>query len=417
VAPYLRQVLPAPQWLRTLRRSLRKRALEQRLPGYARELIRSDERGALRADPGAEACIHAGLEWLLLAQRSSSTRDGGVARHFSLVNGWGASYPETSGYIVPTLIREGIAQGDNRLLDSARRVLDWLLSIQFPQGGFQGGMVGEEPRVPVTFNTGQILLGLAAGARHFGDPRYLEAMHRAAAWLAATQDADGCWRRFGTPFAAPGEKVYETHVAWGLFEADRVDPSRGYGEAGARQVSWALGWQHANGWFEKCCLSDPARPLTHTIGYVLRGLLEAHAWRASATILQACERTARALLGCIDSDGRLPARFDQHWHAAAPFVCVTGSAQVAHCWLTLYELTADPEYLSAALRANRFVRRTIPQDGRVEIAGAVPGSYPINGDYGQYQFLNWAVKFMIDASRKELTPGGPAAARSPPRPR
>ena len=94
-------------------------------------------------------------------QRPSA--DGGVARHYCLITGWGASYPETTGYIVPTIIREAQATGDTELLQRARRMLDWLVSIQMPGGGFRGGVTSDGPAVPVTFNTGQILLGLAAG--------------------------------------------------------------------------------------------------------------------------------------------------------------------------------------------------------------------------------------------------------------
>jgi hypothetical protein len=32
----------------------------------------------------------------------------------------------------------------------------------------------------------------------------------------------------------------------------------------------------------------------------------------------------------------------------------------------------------------------------------VRGSWPISGEYGRYQFLCWAAKFMIDANRAEL---------------
>jgi hypothetical protein len=392
----------APDWVHRRRELLRRRDLESRMSTQAQELIKSDECGVLGSDPGPDPCISRGVEWLLRAQELSSSQDGGVARHFSLVSGWAPSYPETTGYIVPTLIEEGVARNETRCLDGARRMLDWLVSIQFPQGGFQGGVIGQNPRVPVTFNTGQILLGLAAGARFFGDGRYLEAMHRAATWLVDSQDADGCWRRFSTPFAAAGEKAYETHVAWGLFEADRVDPTRGYGEAGLRQTKWALSCQRPNGWFEKCCLSDVERPLTHTIGYVLRGLLEAHRWRESAVTLLACERAGHALLGCIDEEGRIPGRLTREWKGAAPYVCLTGSVQIAYCWMMLFELTRDTSYRSAALRANRFVRRTIAQNMCPDIDGAVRGSFPITGNYGRYEFLNWAAKFMIDANRKEL---------------
>ena len=40
--------------------------------------------------------------------------------------------------------------------------------------------------------------------------------------------------------------------------------------------SWALTKQRVNGWFADCCLNDPTRPLTHTIGYALRGVIEGY---------------------------------------------------------------------------------------------------------------------------------------------
>ena len=56
------------------------------------------------SDPGAEPVLHALLEWLSLAQDRSASADGGVARTFDLLRGWETSYPETTGYIVPTFI-------------------------------------------------------------------------------------------------------------------------------------------------------------------------------------------------------------------------------------------------------------------------------------------------------------------------
>ena len=73
-------------------------------------------------------------------------------------------------------------------------------------GGFQGGMIDQEPVVPVTFNTGQILMGLSAGVRQLGD-EYRCPMRSAANWLVTTQDPDGCWRKHQTPFARPWLKA------------------------------------------------------------------------------------------------------------------------------------------------------------------------------------------------------------------
>lgn len=370
------------------------------LPPQAKQAWRQDKGGLPAEDPGIERSVAAAVSWLRLAQSMSASQDGGVARHFSLIDGWSASYPETTGYIVPTLFDHAVRENDADALDSARRMLDWLVGIQFAEGGFQGGRIDSNPVVPVTFNTGQILLGLAAGVRHLSD-NYLEPMQRAADWLVRTQDPDGCWRKHPTPFAAAGEKAYEMHVAWGLFEADRVDPTKGYGDAGIRNVEWALQWQRENGWIDRCCLTEPSQPLTHTLGYALRGILEAYRLRHDERLLSAARRTADGIMTASTDDGFLPGRLRSDWRGAVTWACLTGSVQVAHCWLLLGEITGEQRYLEAGFAANRYVRRTVSVDGPDEIRGAVKGSFPVNGEYGRFEFLNWAPKFFVDSNLLE----------------
>ena len=343
----------------------------------------------------------AAMEWLGRAQDYSASADGGVARHYSLLTGWGPSYPETTGYIVPTFLAYSNATGSVEVQQRARRMLDWLTSIQLDSGAFQGGTVESRPVVPVTFNTGQILLGLAAGSAAFGAP-YEDAMHRAADWLVATQDADGCWRRYPTPFAAPGEKAYETHVAWGLLDAARVTPSRGYEEAALANIHWALTHQAANGWFRHCCLTDVERPLTHTLGYALRGIVEGYRYSQDQRLLQAARQTADGLFTALRPDGFLPGRLRADWSAAVDWSCLTGSVQIACCYLLLFDDTGDRRYRDAALALNRFVRRSVRLDAPPEIRGGVKGSFPVSGTYGAYEYLNWAAKFFVDAMQLEI---------------
>jgi len=373
------------------------------LPSAAKAALLQDEKGLPLIDPGPRQVVEAVIAWLCRAQDNSATRDGGVARHFSLIDGWSASYPETTGYIVPTMIDHARETGDNRLLDRSRRMLDWLVSIQYPEGSFQGGMIGQTPRVPVAFNTGQILIGLASGAEL--DTRYREPMRRAADWLVASQDTDGCWRQHPSPFANAGAKTYDTHLALGLIRAAAVEPERGYTESAFKQVDWALGNQSANGWLAHCCLSDPARPLTHTLGYALRGIVEAAGAAKDGRYLEAACKTADGLMLALEPDGRIPGRLDAQWQPAAGWVCLTGSSQIAESWLLLHRATGREAYRRAALLANSFVRRTVLLEGAQETRGGVKGAFPIGGAYGRWQYLNWAGKFTIDANRLELQSG------------
>ena len=383
--------------LRTPARALYQRA---RLPVAARQARRLDRAGLPEGDAGAAFVLERAIQWLCIAQDHSASADGGVARDFSLIRGWSSSYPETTGYIIPTLIEFARRTGVKEFRERARRMADWLVGIQLPQGAIQGGKVDSVPVVPVTFNTGQVLLGLAAAEKAFGG--YGAAMRRAADWLVETQDADGCWRRYPTPFAAPGVKEYETHVAWGLFEAARIAKIDAYGQAGLANVRWALRSQGRDGWFSNCCLDDPARPLTHTIAYALRGVLEAYRFSPEPAFLTAARRTADSLMATMRPDGWIAGRFLPGWLPAVDSACLTGSAQMAHCWFLLFGFTGEVRYRDAACLANAFVRRTVGFDGLPHTRGAIAGSFPIDGDYAPYEYPSWAAKFLADSLMLEL---------------
>jgi len=367
------------------------------LPQRALDELARDRRGLPETDPGLDAAIDANAAWLCRAQDMSSTADGGVAKNFSLKHGWASSYPETTGYIIPTLIAYGDLTGDTSYAQRAKRMLDWLVSIQFESGAFQAGQIGAKQRKPVTFNTGQILLGLAAGVKRFGEA-YRAPMRKAADWLVSTQAADGSWPHNQSPMVAQaGAKAYDTHVAWGLFEAARIEPNAAYGEAGLRNVRWALTVQTPNGWFDSCSIKNPATPATHTLGYALRGLLEGHAYKADDVILAASRACADGLLGQLSPDGFLPGRLDRNWRPAARWSCLTGTVQNATNWMLLWRFTGESVYLEAAFSANRFVRRTMLIDGDPDVLGAVKGSFPIDGAYDPWEYPNWAAKFALDS--------------------
>jgi hypothetical protein len=76
-----------------IRNTLRAWYHELETPKPLRAASRVDKSGLPAFDPGPERTIAEGIDWLCRAQDHSASRDGGVARHFSLVDGWSYSYP------------------------------------------------------------------------------------------------------------------------------------------------------------------------------------------------------------------------------------------------------------------------------------------------------------------------------------
>lgn len=374
----------------------------QRLRDEAWREVQVDGLALLGGDAGAARTAEAAVRWLCEAQDHSSSGEGGVARDFTLGRGWSTSFPETTGIAAATLLRYASRSADDRREQRARRMLDWLVEIQDAGGGFRGGTVQDPTTEPVAFSTGHILLGLAAGAAHCGDARYVQAMHRAARWLVDSQDAGGCWRAFPSPTACPGAKSYDTLIAWALFETARVAPGLGYEQAAVRNVDWALTHQRSNGWFGRCSPDDSAEPLTLTIGYALRGVMEAFQFTGDVRYLEAATRTADVLARTIAPDGFLAGRLRSDWTSSVSWSCIAGTSLLAHTLLLLHAATGTARYLDAARRATAYVRRTVTIVGPFGMCGGVKGSFPVYGDYCALQFPNWAATLTIDANLAEL---------------
>jgi len=112
--------------MRYLRAVLQDLKTEWGLPWRARRERSRDYKGLKGLDPGAEAVANACVHWLGVAQDSSKSADGGVARHFSLIDGWSTSYPETTGYIVETMINHANRSGHHSGVERAWTCPGWV---------------------------------------------------------------------------------------------------------------------------------------------------------------------------------------------------------------------------------------------------------------------------------------------------
>jgi hypothetical protein len=149
------------------------------------------------------------------------------------------------------------------------------------------------------------------------------------------------------------------------------------------------------------------KPLTHTIAYTLRGLLESSYFFEEELKLKT-QKVVKKAAECILSNFELniskftpkllPGRLDSSWNSSAKYSCLTGNAQMAIIWLKIYQLDRNKKYLdSAILILNELKKVHNLKSSNPGIRGGIAGSYPIWGSYMRFSYPNWAAKFYADA--------------------
>jgi folate-dependent phosphoribosylglycinamide formyltransferase PurN len=340
----------------------------------------------------------AATNWLKRAQ--DATPDGGFVGRYNLRSGWSSSYPETTGYIIPTLLRLADTLGDDAYLKRAARAIDFLLSVQLPSGAFPGAEIAENSSNPSPFNTGQIMNGLQAWAKRTGDERCRTALFRAGRWLCEVQDPSGAWLKH---FYQQLATTYSAHLTCWLAEAGEFLGDEPMLEASRKHLAWCLRHFDAQrSWFNLCGFSaqDHAanRSVTHTIAYTIWGVLRTAEVVKSPEGKAAAESAAYAAMRRLELSKRLPGILDHNWKPLAKFTCLTGNVQMALIWMHMYAERGDPRLLNAALKSIDMVKAAQAMDADDPyVQGGIAGSQPVWGDYISHAFPNWAAKYFIDA--------------------
>ena len=342
----------------------------------------------------------AAADWLV---RSIDACDGGgsaayYSRFYRPLRGWAPPYPETTGYIIPTLIDYAAYSGEPRYAEIAVRQAEWVMSLQFEDGALPGGFVVNGRRsTPSIFNTGQMILGLVAAADHSGKSDYLESASRAARWLAGEVDPDaGTWTRHA--YKGGFSPAYYTRVCWPMLEVWHRTHDTTVRAAAERVLDTIAAWQQPNGAIRNWAFGADEPAFTHTIAYTLRGFWESGRLLEAEPYLAAAHRGADALRRSLERRGRLAGAYDLELEGRWWYTCLTGNCQMALVWMRCAESLNDVRYVSAAFKALTFVLdRQRVSGGDPGTRGAIAGSSPIWGRYLTLRHPNWATKFLLDA--------------------
>jgi hypothetical protein len=329
------------------------------------------------------------VRWILDAQRA----DGGIAAYYSLLTGYSDSYPEVTGYLIPTLYDFAAASQNRDAAMAAERATQWLLSLQLINGAFPGGLHGGNAQ-PSVFNTGQILQGLVRAHRETKLAKVQQGAIAAGDWLTKAQATDGSWP--GPAAYQERSHTYYSMVAWSLAHLCDQAGDRRYGHAAERNLEWVLSHARPSGWIDGINLHGHPNYL-HFIAYLLQGVLETAMLRRRNDAIETVAKSAWVLLRKFETNKFLCGAYDRDFKNGHSFTCLTGNAQMSCVWLRLFGLTGDLRYLNAALKMNEMLKQLIPLRGRRGIAGGVSGSYPIWGRYQPLRYISWGGKFFADA--------------------
>lgn len=347
------------------------------------------------ADLQEEQRLQAALNWIKRAY--AATSDGGISKGYDLLRGhWSPSYPETTGYTIPTLLNLADFFEQGELRDMAFALADFLLNQATPDGGVVHWSAGSDTEpYPIVFDTGQVMFGWVAAYEASNNPVYLEVATRAGDWLASVQDSSGAWLQFQHLGV---EKVIDTRVAWAMLRLHRHTQKDTHRQAAIANLDWAVAQQDADGWFNHCAFTKQEDPFTHTLAYTAEGLYECGQLLREPRYIAASQLMANALIARQRPDGSLASTYASGWRATSRSSCLTGNCQMSHLWLRFYRATQIEAYHKAAQKCLGFVTRTQKLNGsNAHITGAIAGSYPIYGIYERMKYPNWATKFYIDA--------------------
>lgn len=339
------------------------------------------------------------LNYILYSEYITGSK--GSSAGYSVKTGWLAAYPETTGYIIPTLFNFAKYFKDDSLSKVALRMADWLLKIQNPNGSFSGGQA-DKPNKPLIFDTGMIIFGLISAYKKTLDLKYKKSLEAATKWIVKNQEDDGRWVKC-TYNNIPHS--YHSRVAWALVEAGFLLGNNEFIKSGEKNINWVIKNQTEDGWFQKCGfdLDNYDIPFTHTIAYTLRGILEVGLILNKDDLINITKFSIDKIKSHISQNGFLPGSFKNGWIADNSYTCLTGNCQVSIILKKLYNLFNEESYKTLSINLNNFVSSTIviKEFDNMKIF-MIPGSYPVWGKYLKYFSPNWAVKFYVDAILEEI---------------
>lgn len=324
--------------------------------------------------------IKLALNWFLNSQIN------GYKHSFHFAYGWQEEYPETTGYIIPTMLEGYKKLNEKKYYESAKKAINWLKSIQNEDGSFND-LSGKSQ----VFDTGQILIGFNYVYENFKEFDIKENLIKAANFLVKVQEDNGSFVKYAYNNRS---HTYYSRVGWALIKAGNLLNNQEFLNAGIKNINWIISNQLDNGFF-KYASFDENPAFLHTIVYILEGLIESYKLLGDNKILNAVLKNSDILLQ-LSKEGILCSQYNEKFECVNNEKCLTGLAQWAGVCFDVYKITNKNEYLNEYNKNILFLKSHQIISDNKDLNGGISGSFPYKGIYMKYSIPNWAVKFFVD---------------------
>lgn len=292
------------------------------------------------------------IQWI----KNNSVLDQGIINNSKLKK----SYPEVTGYYIPTLIRWGYKE-------LAVSYAQWLCSIQKEDGSWYDTL----DKAPYIFDSAQILKGLIAVRKIYSDREQLDsAIKRGCDWILSCMTEEG---QLKTPSEAEwgnvASELIHTYCLSPLNDAAQLYSEFKYQEAANKILNY---------YKKKYCqkIVDFSM-LSHFYAYVVEAMLdmgEIELAREAMTNIEAFQKKS----------GAVPAYKDVDW------VCSTGLFQLSLIWFRLGELDRGNKAFEYACKLQNdsggWYGSYISEENADEINTYFPDAE-----------ISWANKYFLDA--------------------
>jgi uncharacterized protein YyaL (SSP411 family) len=319
------------------------------------------------------------------------------SRFFNPLHGWTDPYPETTGYIIPTLFNVSKIDGNSYLETLAIKMADWIISLQEDDGALPGGLYySNKKNEKSIFNTAQMIFGLTSTWEHTNNKKYLESAVSAAKWLSGIQEDNGTWSKYH--YHETFFPSYYTRVAWPILKVATIINDKKIELAAIKTLDYIAKKVEPNGFVRDSGFVVGSYAFLHTIAYTIRGFLESYLLSKKEVYINIAYKLAYKFMKKYELNKKLAGAYYENFTGIDWYRCLTGEAQITIIWLKIFEIMDDVRFVNTASKLLDSLSITQPlKDTFFFKSGGLKGSQPYFGKYIAFRQPNWATKFYIDA--------------------